>query len=187
VDDILFLIRSVIQAKELTITLESRSPSPPSRPSLPDESFEVVFCQQGLQYFPDRAAGMKEMRRVLIPGGRLCLNVWGPLGRQPFDVIYRECVRAFFGAGALIPSTLGFSLNTLAELRQLGTDPGLRDVHIRFEHRTARYPILGEFLTGWTLASPNAGQFQAFSADMRKRFLDYVSERLENHFLTAIR
>src|SRR3954452_5432540 len=84
-----------------------------------DDSFEVVFCQQGLQYFHDRAAGMREMRRVLTAGGRLSLNVWGPLDRQPFDVVFREGVRAFFGPDALVPSTLGFSLNTLGELRKL--------------------------------------------------------------------
>ena len=31
-------------------------------------SFDVVLCQQGLRYFPDRAAAMKEMARVLSPG-----------------------------------------------------------------------------------------------------------------------
>jgi SAM-dependent methyltransferase len=163
-----------------------------------DGSFEVVFCQQGLQYFPDRAAGMREMRRVLTPGGRLSLNVWGPLDRQPFDVVFREGVRAFFGPDALVPSTLGFSLNTSGELRSLAVDAGFNDVQIRFEHRTARYPILGEFLTGWTLASPNASRFLAFSEEMRNRYIAYLSERLadyvddggiaiprENHFLTA--
>ena len=144
-----------------------------------DGSFEVVFCQQGLQYFPDRAAGMREMRRVLTPGGRLSLNVWGPLERQPFDVVYRDGVRAFFGPDALVPSTLGFSLNSSGELRRLATDAGFNDVQIWFEHRTARYPKLGEFLTGWTLASPNAGRFLAFSEEMRNRFIAYLSERLE--------
>ena len=33
----------------------------------PDASFDVVLCQQGLQFFPDRAAGLREMCRVLVP------------------------------------------------------------------------------------------------------------------------
>jgi ubiquinone/menaquinone biosynthesis C-methylase UbiE len=48
-------------------------------------SFDVVLCQQGLQYFPDRMAAMREMARVLAPGGRVCLNVWGALERQHFS------------------------------------------------------------------------------------------------------
>ena len=51
-----------------------------------DGSFDVVLCQQGLQYFPDRAAAMREMARVLVPGGRMALNVWGAMERQPFYV-----------------------------------------------------------------------------------------------------
>ena len=165
-----------------------------------DRSFEVEFCQQGLQFFPDRAKGISEMRRVPAPGGRLSLNVWGSLDRQPFDLIYRDGLRAFFGPGALVASNLGFSLNTSAELRKLAKDAGLGDIRVRFEHRTARYPVLAEFLTGWTKGSPNAEQFLAFPAEMRDRFIAYLTGRLqdfvddegiaiprENHFLVATR
>jgi ubiquinone/menaquinone biosynthesis C-methylase UbiE len=48
------------------------------------ESFDVVLCQQGLQFFPDRAAGAREMRRVLKPGGRLVVAVWRPLTDSSF-------------------------------------------------------------------------------------------------------
>ena len=41
----------------------------------PDGSFDVVYCQLGLQFFADRAAALREMRRVLGPGGRLALMV----------------------------------------------------------------------------------------------------------------
>ena len=49
----------------------------------PDASFDVLFCQQGLQFFPDRAAGLREMRRVLVPGGRLALSCWRSVDHQP--------------------------------------------------------------------------------------------------------
>ena len=41
----------------------------------PNASFTLVVCQQGLQYFPDRASALREMRRVLAPGGRLVISV----------------------------------------------------------------------------------------------------------------
>ncbi|RAI04134.1 hypothetical protein DLJ53_06705 [Acuticoccus sediminis] len=41
-----------------------------------DGAFTVAICQQGLQFFPDEASAMNEIRRVLRPGGRFILTVW---------------------------------------------------------------------------------------------------------------
>jgi SAM-dependent methyltransferase len=48
-----------------------------------DDSFDAVLCQHGLQFFPDRAAAAREMRRVARPGGIVVLSTWAaehPLG-----------------------------------------------------------------------------------------------------------
>jgi SAM-dependent methyltransferase len=45
----------------------------------PDQSFDVVVCQFGIMFFPDRVAGMREARRVLKPNGRFLFSVWGSL------------------------------------------------------------------------------------------------------------
>lgn len=47
------------------------------RLDLPDTSFDVVLCALGLMYLPDPAEAVHEMRRVLRPGGRIALAVWG--------------------------------------------------------------------------------------------------------------
>ena len=47
--------------------------------SISDNEFDIVICQHGLQYFPDRPAALKEMHRVLRVPGRLVLNVWRPI------------------------------------------------------------------------------------------------------------
>jgi len=46
-------------------------------------AFDVVLCQLGLQYFPDRPAALGEMHRVLVPGGRLVLLVWQSIEHSP--------------------------------------------------------------------------------------------------------
>ena len=43
---------------------------------LPDKSYDVVISQFALMYFADRRAALREMMRVLKPGGRLAVAVW---------------------------------------------------------------------------------------------------------------
>src|SRR4029453_7673301 len=49
--------------------------------ALPDASFDVALCALGLMYVPDPLRAVRELRRVLRPGGRLGLVVWGERSR----------------------------------------------------------------------------------------------------------
>jgi SAM-dependent methyltransferase len=51
------------------------------RLELPDSSFDIAVCALGLMYMPDPRKALDEMRRVLRPGGRLVLSVWGERSR----------------------------------------------------------------------------------------------------------
>jgi SAM-dependent methyltransferase len=55
--------------------------------SLPfdDASFDVVACQFGVMFFPDKQAAFSEVRRVLTPGGRFVFNCWGPLEAHDYQ------------------------------------------------------------------------------------------------------
>ncbi|MDV7354502.1 class I SAM-dependent methyltransferase [Rhodococcus oxybenzonivorans] len=48
--------------------------------------FDLVVCQFGVMFFPDRIEAFTEVRRVLAPGGRFLFNTWGPLGMHGFEV-----------------------------------------------------------------------------------------------------
>jgi len=163
-----------------------------------DASFDVVLCQQGLQYFPDRTAALKEMARVLSPGGRISLNVWGPIERQAFHAALLEAITVYLGAEHKAVFDLAFSLNTAKELHALADLAGLKNVRVRFEHRTIRHPNPSEFIAGFMASTPIAAQFNALSEDGRNKFVEHASDRLapyvddaglaspmENHFLFA--
>ncbi len=49
-----------------------------------DSYFDVIFCQQGLQYFPDPGLALKEMNIVLAKNGHILLSVWRPIKYSPF-------------------------------------------------------------------------------------------------------
>ncbi|WP_229842396.1 class I SAM-dependent methyltransferase [Streptomyces tanashiensis] len=52
----------------------------------PDQSFDLVVCQFGVMFFPDRTGAFTEIRRVLAPGGRFLFSTWGPLRTHTFEV-----------------------------------------------------------------------------------------------------
>jgi ubiquinone/menaquinone biosynthesis C-methylase UbiE len=62
----------------------------------PDDTFDVVCCQFGVMFFPDRIAGFREARRVLKPGGRFLFNVWDRIEENVFARIVTEAVATLF-------------------------------------------------------------------------------------------
>lgn len=62
----------------------------------PDGSFDVVACQFGMMFLPDRASGYREARRVLKRGGPFIFNVWDRLSESPIAEVVFEAVRGLF-------------------------------------------------------------------------------------------
>lgn len=61
-------------------------------------AYDVVTCQQGLQFFPDRPAALAEMRRGLVPGGRVGIAVWASIDRSPGFAALADAVEEVLGA-----------------------------------------------------------------------------------------
>lgn len=100
-----------------------------ARLALPDQAFDLVLCQQGPQFFPDRAASASEIRRVLRNGGRSVISVWQGLDQHP---VYK----ALFAATAdhlgvpISAVDVAFSLSEPEELQVLLSDAGFQHVKI---------------------------------------------------------
>jgi ubiquinone/menaquinone biosynthesis C-methylase UbiE len=98
------------------------------------QKFDVVVCQQGLQFFPDKSAAVREMRRVLAPRGRLAVSTWRPLEEIP---LLRELHRvAERHVGPVVDRRHGFGDATSIE--RLFADAGFQDVRVETMSRTTR-------------------------------------------------
>lgn len=159
-------------------TIEWRTASATDMP-LPDGSFEVVCCLQGLQFFGDRSAALREMHRVLVPEGRLALAVWRPIEFSPGFVSLTEALERHAGADTAALMLAPFSGGNAEELRALVTGAGLEDVHIRIGVGSIRFPSPGEFLLQEAASSPLAEPVGALSREVREALIRDLDEALQ--------
>jgi ubiquinone/menaquinone biosynthesis C-methylase UbiE len=61
-----------------------------------DRTFDVVVCQFGAMFFPDKVAGYKEARRVLKPGGHFFFNVWDRISENEFADVVTDALSGLF-------------------------------------------------------------------------------------------
>ncbi len=122
----------------------------------PDQSFDVVVWQHGLQLIHDRSTALAEMRRVLAPGGRAAVAVGGPIERNPAFAALAESLERRVGASAAAAVRWLFCLPAPEELHALLAFAGFDHVRIRIrtDRRTARVPSVAEFLRRYLPGSP---------------------------------
>lgn len=119
----------------------------------PDGSFDVVFCQQGLQFMGDRDAAACEMRRVLVSSGRVAVSVWRRLEHNRAFAIFAETLERFSGAaGEVMRSPFGFGYRD--SLRDVLAEAGFDHVRITVQAKVCRFPSPVELLRQEMLASP---------------------------------
>jgi ubiquinone/menaquinone biosynthesis C-methylase UbiE len=130
--------------------------SPAERLAFPDRSFDAVLCQFGLMFFADRSAAVREMARVLRPGGRLAVAVWDELASTPGYNAMTELLQRMFGDRAADALREPFSLGDKAVLAQYFKDPRLDSVKITTHEGSARFASIDDWvhinIKGWTLA-----------------------------------
>jgi SAM-dependent methyltransferase len=61
-----------------------------------DASFDLMVCQFGVMFFPDKPAAFREAARVLKPGGRYIFNVWSDMSENPYSLVAHDVGARFF-------------------------------------------------------------------------------------------
>jgi ubiquinone/menaquinone biosynthesis C-methylase UbiE len=133
---------------------------------LPDASFDVVLCQMGLQFMPDRLAALREMRRVLVDGGRLILSVPGPTPRV--FTIMAGALGRHVGVEAAGFVNRVFSLHDAAEVQRLVSGADFHDVSVQSDIRPLRVPAPEEFLWQYVHSTPLAGAVARVDGERRR-------------------
>jgi SAM-dependent methyltransferase len=146
------------------------------RRAFPDATFDVVLCQLGLQFFPDRAKALREMRRVLAPDGRVALSVFGPIEHNPATRALADALDRHVRPGASTAKRTEHALADTAELRALVTSAGFSDVAIRTATKQVRFPSGAEYVRIQLAATPLAAVIADCDAARRERLVEAVTQ-----------
>lgn len=127
--------------------------SPAESMPLPDDAFDVVLCQLGLQFMADKPAAVREMQRVTAAGGRVLVSV--PTPTQFFTVMEDAFARHIpAGAGFV---RIVFSLNDSGAIDRLFRSAGFDDVTVRTHKKVLNLPSPREFLWQYIQSTPLSG------------------------------
>ena len=144
-----------------------------------DASFDVVFCQLGLQYFPDRRAALGEMHRVLVPGGRLVLLVWQSIEHSPGFAVLAEALERRVGTPAAAIMRAPFVLGDPEAVRAFVAGVGFRDVSVRGAVGTVRFQSARHFVQYQVAGSPLAAAVGETTDDARDALTRDVAMALQ--------
>jgi ubiquinone/menaquinone biosynthesis C-methylase UbiE len=133
--------------------------------NLPDASFDVVLCALGLMYMPSPEQALREMRRILRPGGRISLAVWGERSKcgwsALFPIVDAEVV------GEVCP--LFFRLGQHDTLARLCADAGFEAIEHRRISTTLAFADASEACNAAFVGGPVALAWSKFSDEVRAR------------------
>ena len=145
----------------------------------PDGSFNVVYCQLGLQFFADRPAALREMRRVLGIEGRLALMVWRGIHESPGFAVLADALERHVGQAATAIMRAPFGLSNADELEALVCAAGFQDVAIQQRGGTVRFPSVQRFVLSYVAGSPLAGPVSQADDAARAALITDVTNALE--------
>lgn len=139
---------------------------------LPDGAFDVVLCQLGLQFFADRPPALREMHRVLVPGGRLALNVYSPIERNPAAHALADGLDRHLAPTASVAKRAEHALDDPETVRSLVAGAGFGDLEIHTVAKVVRFPSTREWLRIQLAATPLATVVGGLEAGQRMALLE---------------
>jgi ubiquinone/menaquinone biosynthesis C-methylase UbiE len=119
-----------------------------------DSSFDAVVCQFGLMFFPDKDRAMREVHRVLKPGGVYVFNVWDAIEENELPQIANDTVCTFFEQDPPTFYQVPFGLHDKAVIQKLLDGAGFEDAEMLVLAKTSMSPSAADAAKGLIEGNP---------------------------------
>ncbi|CAB3707990.1 class I SAM-dependent methyltransferase [Trinickia soli] len=147
-----------------------------------DASFEVVCCQFGAMFFPNRVVGYAEARRMLRPGGRFVFSVWDRIEENAFADHVTHAVATLFPhdpPGFLARTPHGY--HDIALIRDDLRRAGFADIEIETREKVSCAPSARDAATAYCLGTPLRNEIEERDAALLQLAVDRATEAIASH------
>jgi len=141
----------------------------------PAGQFDLVLCQQGLQFFPDPGRALREIRRVLSPSGRIALSVYSPIERTPGANAFVSALDRVLGPTASKIKRAEHSFNAPDELKEPLMDAGFAEVEVQTVVLEIAFPSVLDYVRFQLLATPMSALLSDLSETDRQAAIKAIA------------
>ena len=166
-----------------------------------DASFDVVCCQFGSMFFPDRGAGYAEARRVLKPGGRFVFSVWDRIEENAFaDAVTQAVATLFPNDPPRFLARTPHGCHDVALIREELGRAGFAAIEIETREDVSRAPSARDAATAYCQGTPLRNEIEARDAGLLELATDRataaiaarhgpgpVAGKIQSHVIVATR
>ncbi len=147
--DMIAIAREVVPAKDIEWAVADALELP-----FEDGRFDLVVCQFGLMFVPDKDRALSEVYRVLKPGGQVLLNTWDKLENNPAFFLADQIVSGYFPEEPPLFFHVPFSLHDEKELALLFERAGFKNCRISLVKMMGRNDSAMDTATGMMEGTP---------------------------------
>lgn len=147
-----------------------------------ENSFDLVICQFGFMFVPDRPLAFREVYRVLRPGGQLLFNTWDHLSNNPTSDLTNQIVAQFFPDNPPVFFDIPFSMHDQGAILRLLEEAGFRDCAIELVTKQSVGESAEAVANGFLLGTPMYTFLSEKAPDLLPEIIEAVSAAVASRF-----
>ncbi len=146
---------------------------------LATSDFDLIICQHGYHYFPEKLAALKEFLRVLKPSGRLVFNIWD--GHSPYTQALCNAVERHISKEVADIQRSQRITPLAQELELFVKQAGFKTAKVTRQKLDIKVPAAEKFVPLHLASMPIAGQFNSLPEEKKQRLILDVKDQLSQY------